>query len=76
MERVSLGTEGEGSVLLKIRAFDKNPRAYFLDQNGKRVIVTEAEVRDGKLEILKVIPEGKKEILFAQYAEQNKLSGM
>ena len=74
--RLSLPIEAERSVLLKIRAFDKNPRAYFLDQNGKRVIVTEAEVRDGKLEILKVIPEGKKEILFAQYAEQNKLSGM
>lgn len=52
--------------LLKIRAFDKNPRAYFL-QDNKRVIVTEAELADGKLEILKVIPEGKKEIDFKTY---------
>ena len=48
--------------LLKIRAFDKNPRAYFITPEGKRVIITEAEIREGKLEILKVIPEGKKEM--------------
>jgi methionyl-tRNA formyltransferase len=52
--------------LLKIRAFDKNPRAYFID-NGKRVIITEARVTDSQLEILKVIPEGKKEINFKTY---------
>lgn len=53
--------------LLKIRAFDKNPRAHMLDHNGKRLIITEAEVVDGKLEILRVIPEGKKEIPYAEY---------
>jgi methionyl-tRNA formyltransferase len=53
--------------LLKIRAFDKNPRAYFIDADGKRVIVTDAEILDGKLEIRSVIPEGKKEMSFAQY---------
>ena len=47
--------------LLKIRAFDKNPRAHFLTPEGKRVIITEAEIRDGKLIMQKVIPEGKKE---------------
>lgn len=52
--------------LLKIRAFDKNPRAHFL-HNGKRVIVTEARIQDGKLEILKVIPEGKKETDFKNF---------
>jgi len=52
--------------LLKIRAFDKNPRAYFV-QDGKRIIVTEAEVKEGQLEILKVIPEGKKETDFKTY---------
>lgn len=51
---------------LKIRAFDKNPRAYFL-HNGKRIIITEAGYKDGKLEILNVIPEGKKEIDFKTY---------
>lgn len=53
--------------LLKIRAFDKNPRAHFFI-NNKRVIVTEAEMRDSKLEILKVIPEGKKEMGFTLFS--------
>lgn len=57
--------------LLKIKAFDKNPRAYFLDNGpgraGKRVIITEAEVKEGVLEILKVIPEGKKEMSYQDF---------
>lgn len=53
--------------LLKIRAFDKNPRAFYIDESHKRVIITEAEIQDGKLEILKVIPEGKKEMDFKTY---------
>jgi len=48
-------------ALLKIRAFDKNPRAHFMTPENKRIIITEAEIMDGKLEILRVIPEGKKE---------------
>jgi methionyl-tRNA formyltransferase len=60
---------------LKIRAFDAGPRAYFVDERGpsinsgqaKRVIVTEAEYKDGTLEIVKVIPEGKKEMPYADY---------
>jgi methionyl-tRNA formyltransferase len=51
---------------LKIRAFDKNPRAYFVE-NNKRVVVTDAALKDGMLEILKVIPEGKKENSFRTY---------
>jgi methionyl-tRNA formyltransferase len=53
--------------LLKIRAFDKNPRAHFI-HNGKRIIITEAQLKDGKLEILKVIPEGKKETSFKLFS--------
>ena len=48
--------------LLKIRAFDKNPRAHFITPEGKRVIITEADIVDGKLRILRIIPEGKKEM--------------
>lgn len=55
--------------LLKIRAFDKNPRAYFLDKRGKRVIVTEAAAENGVLVIKRVIPEGKKEMVFSAYRE-------
>jgi methionyl-tRNA formyltransferase len=56
--------------LLKIRAFDKNPRAYYVaTKAGKniRVIITEAELEDGALKILKVIPEGKKEMSYSDF---------
>jgi methionyl-tRNA formyltransferase len=53
--------------LLKIRAFDKNPRAHFITPAGKRVIITEAELKDGALHILRVIPEGKKEMPYADF---------
>jgi methionyl-tRNA formyltransferase len=56
--------------LLKIRAFDRGPRAYMLMPDGKRVIITDAEVRDGKLELLSVIPEGKKEISYEEFSRQ------
>jgi len=56
--------------LLKIRAFDKNPRAfYFADKGDKkiRVIITDAEIVDGALKLLKVIPEGKKEMSYDDF---------
>lgn len=65
--RLDLSKGSSWNTLLKIRAFDANPRAYFIDSRGKRVIVTDAEIRDGKLEILKVIPEGRKETDFKTY---------
>ena len=52
--------------LLKIRAFDHGPRAYFL-KDGKRVIITDAEIVEGVLMITKVIPEGKKEMTYADF---------
>ncbi len=52
--------------LLKIRAFDKNPRAHFF-VNGIRVIITEAAIRDGSLAILSVIPQGKKEMRYRDF---------
>lgn len=52
---------------LKIRAFDMNPRAYFMDEHDKRVVVTEAKWHDGTLTITRVIPEGKKEMPYAEY---------
>jgi len=57
---------------LKIQAFDKNPRAYFINAKNKRVIVTEAEFKEGKLEISKVIPEGKKEMPYQDYLRGQK----
>ncbi len=52
--------------LLKIRAFDKSPRAHFF-HNNTRLIVTDASIEDGKLVIIRVIPEGKSEMDYAQY---------
>ncbi|MES2006721.1 MAG: methionyl-tRNA formyltransferase [Patescibacteria group bacterium] len=56
--------------LLKIRAFDKNPRAFYFAEKGDkkiRVIITDAEVVDGALKLLKVIPEGKKEMSYEDF---------
>lgn len=57
--------------LLKIRAFDLGPRPYCFAtlQNGQeaRVVITDAEIQDGKLVLLKVIPEGKKEMAFEEF---------
>jgi len=59
-------------AFLKIRAFDKSPRAHFITESGKRVIVTEASwVNDG-LVIEKVLPEGKKEMPYADYQRGQK----
>lgn len=54
-------------AFLKIQAFDKSPRAHFINEKGKRIVVTEALWQDGQLEIVKVLPEGKKEMLYADY---------
>lgn len=53
--------------LLKIRAFDQNPRAFFIDEKGSRVVITDAELQDGKLVLLSVIPEGRKEMSYEEY---------
>lgn len=52
---------------LKIKAFDKSPRAHFINEKGKRVVVTDAAWQDGQFEILKVLPEGKKEMGYEEY---------
>lgn len=54
----------------KIRAFDIWPRAYFLFKRGEReirVIVTEAHLEEGKLIIDRIIPEGKREMTYAEF---------
>ena len=49
------------------KAFDLSQRAYFISDKGKRIIITDATYKDGVLEILKVIPEGKKEISYKEF---------
>ena len=57
--------------LLKIRAYDSGPGAFFLHKrNNKhiRVKITDARLAaDGSLEILRVIPEGKKEMDYQDF---------
>ena len=57
--------------LLKIRAFDGWPGTYFFqEKNGTkiRVKIIDAELdTDGSLKILRVIPEGKKEMSYADF---------
>ena len=61
---------------LKIKALEGWPGTYFFLDTPKqseggtktqRVIVKEAEFKNGKLEILKVLPEGKKEMPYSDF---------
>lgn len=54
----------------KIQAFDVWPRAYFFaERHAKkiRVAITDAELVDEKLVIKKILPEGKKEMLYEDF---------
>jgi methionyl-tRNA formyltransferase len=56
--------------LLKIKAFEGWPGTYFyFESKGKniRVIISEAKLEDGKLKIMRVVPEGKKEMLYEDF---------
>lgn len=57
--------------LLKIRAYEGWPRAYFFIKTSggdeKRIIITEAHIEDDKLVLDKVIPEGKKEMRWKDF---------
>lgn len=66
---ISLDDDAEKN-LRKIKAFGVWPSAYFFTQHkGKeiRVIVTDAEIVEGKLEIKKVIPESRKEMSYRDF---------
>ena len=58
-------------IARKVRAFTPWPGAYFFADN-KRIIITEAEAKDGKLIIKRVKPEGKKEMSFGDFLKGNK----
>ncbi|HEY9583700.1 MAG TPA: methionyl-tRNA formyltransferase [Candidatus Paceibacterota bacterium] len=55
---------------LKIQAYHEWPGTFFF-KDGKRIKITEARFSDGKLEILKVIPEGRKEISYKDFISKN-----
>ncbi|MES2203357.1 MAG: formyltransferase family protein [Patescibacteria group bacterium] len=71
-EDALLNLDKPREAFLKIQAFDKSPRAHFINPKGKRVIVTEAAWLGGELKILKVLPEGKKEMPYEEYLRGQK----
>lgn len=62
---VDLGVELPSMLWRKFRAYYGWPGIYFMDKNNKRVKITDAVYEDGKFKILKVIPEGKKEMVYS-----------
>lgn len=63
-------------MLLQIKAYQGWPTTYFfLNRNGRdiRVIITDAVIgEDGKVKILRVVPEGKKEMFYEDFLRGNK----
>lgn len=64
--QVDLNKDNATEIYNKYRAYAHWPRTFFFD-NGKRVIITEAKLGNGQLHILKVLPEGKKEIPWSEH---------
>lgn len=63
---VNLEKETNENLYNKFRAYHVWPRTFFFKDN-KRIIITDAKLEDGKFQILKVLPEGKKEIKFEDF---------
>lgn len=57
--------------LRKIRAFHVWPGAFFFD-NGKRIVIKRAHIENGELVLDRIVPEGKKEMLYADYLRGKK----
>ncbi len=67
---VDLNNEPPETIERKIRAFTPWPGAYtFID--GKRLIITQAELANNNLKIKAVKPEGKKEMSFVDFLRGN-----
>lgn len=54
----------------KFRAYATWPRTFFF-KDGKRIIITKARLENNKFVIEKVLPEGKKEILYEEFKKQS-----
>ncbi|MBP7007109.1 MAG: methionyl-tRNA formyltransferase, partial [Candidatus Pacebacteria bacterium] len=63
---VNLEKETNENLYNKFRAYHVWPRTFFFKDN-KRIIITDAKLEDGKFQILKVLPEGKKEVKFEDF---------
>jgi len=54
----------------KFRAYATWPRTFFF-KDGKRIIITDAALENGEFKILKIIPEGGKEIKYKEFLKIN-----
>jgi len=66
--------DGSRKNFLKIQAYNPWPGSFFFNKKDDREIrvkITEAEFKNGKLNILKVIPEGKKEMSYEDFVSRN-----
>lgn len=52
---------------LKYKAYKPWPGVFFFDENNKRIKITKAEFINGKFRIIKIIPEGKKEVEYKNF---------
>jgi len=59
------------TIFRKVRAFTPWPGAYFFAGN-KRIIITDAEMKNGALVIKRVKPEGKREMSLEDFLRGNK----
>jgi len=67
------------TALLKIRTFDKSPRAHFFltdaakpDARPMRIIITDAVIENDTLKLLTIIPEGKREMPYEDFMRARK----
>lgn len=67
---IDLNNESPEIIERKIRAFTPWPGAYIFS-NGKRLIITQAEIKNTSLKIKRVKPEGKNEMNFTDYLRGN-----
>lgn len=65
-------TDSPESIEKKLKALTPWPGIYFFTKSGKRIIITDAEIKENKLTIKKVKPEGKKEMMFSDFLKGNK----
>lgn len=60
-------SENSVSLWRKYRAYHPWPGIFYFDSSGKRIKITEATFDKGEFKILKIVPEGKKEISWELY---------
>ncbi|MDO8492256.1 MAG: methionyl-tRNA formyltransferase [bacterium] len=69
---IDFGDDGYKNFL-KIQAFAARGTYFFVERNNKkiRVLIKDAEFRDGELIIKRVVPEGKKEMSYKDFLRGN-----